>query len=472
MDVSLTLTQVQHKQLYNHLYPGDGYEAVALVLCGRRSGRERHRLVAREICVVPYDACSVRTADQVTWDAERIIPILERAHSQHLTVVKVHSHPSGYAEFSTTDDDADLRFLSEVQAWTEGDFLHASAVMLPNGGLFGRYLNLDEQLVPLHKITLVGEDLSYWLATPASRTPDFAASHVQAFGDGTYELLSNLSIAVVGCSGTGSPVIEQLARLGVGELLLVDNDVVETRNLNRILNTTAKDVEGKRFKVDVLSEAIERMGLGTIVTAIHKNLWDPEVVKAVAECDVIFGCVDTIDGRYLLNTLATYYLLPYFDLGVRLLAEPIHNGIGEITEVCGGVHYLQPGSSLMSRNVFDMARVSAAGLARNDPAAFSREVQEGYIRGIPVHRPAVISINMAVSALGVNELLARLHPFREERNGVYEHIEISLASMDLFYENYPFLTCKILGHQVGKGDQPLLLNIPELSERVSHANVT
>ena len=50
--------------------------------------------------------------------------------------------------------------------------------------------------------------------------------------------LQNLSVAVVGCSGTGSPVIEQLARLGVGRLLLVDPDVVKVKNLNRILNTT------------------------------------------------------------------------------------------------------------------------------------------------------------------------------------------------------------------------------------------
>ena len=55
-----------------------------------------------------------------------------------------------------------------------------------------------------------------------------------------------MSIAVVGCSGTGSPVIEQLARLGVGRLVLVDPDRVEEKNLNRIVNATREVDPGIR----------------------------------------------------------------------------------------------------------------------------------------------------------------------------------------------------------------------------------
>ena len=169
----------------------------------------------------------------------------------------------------------------------------------------------------LHQVA--GDDLHFWYAGAGKvDLPDFAASHAQAFDEGTIERLRRLSIAVIGASGTGSPVVEQLMRLGVGEIVIVDDDHIEGRNVNRILNSTMRDVREKRLKVDVLGDAVERTGLGTEVIRLPKNLWNPDVIRAVAQCDVVFGCMDTVDGRYLLNALASYYTLPYFDIGVRL----------------------------------------------------------------------------------------------------------------------------------------------------------
>lgn len=461
MEVSLTLTATQYEELYKHLFPGDGCEAGAILLCGQRAGERRHRLMVRSVHPIPYEDCTVRTAQQLTWKTEIIVPLLEQADRENLTVVKVHSHPTGYPYFSQVDTDTDLLLLPAIQAWCEGDFLPASVIMMPDGRMFGRYLSPDKALVSFRKITIVGDSIQYWLNDDVLRVPEFAASHVQAFGEGTYTLLSNLSVAVIGCSGTGSPVIEQLARLGVSELLLVDADVVEERNLNRIINATMSDSEHGRSKVDVLGDAVERMGLGTNVRKLNQNLWHPDVVRAVAECDVVFGCMDTIDGRYLLNRIATFYSIPYFDLGVRITATSMSDNYGEITEVSGSVHYLKPGFSLMSRNVFTMEQVAAAGLARTDPPAYARQVQEKYIQGVEVHRPAVISLNMALAALGVSELLARLHPFREEPNGNYDRVQISLYSMDMFKDEMPGL-CSILGDKVGKGDQKPLLSLTGL----------
>ena len=84
-------------------------------------------------------------------------------------------------------------------------------------------------------------------------------------------------------------------------------DRMEGRNVNRILNSTMRDVRDKRFKVDVLGDAVERTELGTEVIRLPKNLWNPDVIRAVAQCDVVFGCMDTVDGRYLLNALSSYY---------------------------------------------------------------------------------------------------------------------------------------------------------------------
>jgi hypothetical protein len=464
MDVTLTLSADQHATLQSHLFPDDGCEAAAIILCGRRADERRHRLVAREVHPIPYEQCPVRMPERVTWPTDVIAPLLDRAEARELTVVKVHSHPGGSDGFSSTDDEGDCRLMPVLRNWFDVDLLHASAVMLPDGRMFGRYVTAEGGFEPLAHINIAGDDLIFWYAQAGvDKAPDFAASHAQAFGEGTFERLRRLSVAVVGCSGTGSPVIEQLARLGVGELVMVDDDVLEERNLNRILNATMADVRAGRHKVDVLAEAVKRMETGTRVVALARNLWAPEAVKAVAQCDLVFGCMDTIDGRFLLNTLATHYQLPYIDLGVRIHAVPAGPRKGDITAVCGSVHYLKPGgSSLISRGLFSLDGVRAVGLARTDPEAHAHQLQEGYVSGVAVHRPAVITLNMLLASLGANELLARLHPYRDEANRMYDHIEVSLGGVEIFHDPKPE-PCPIFSGDLGKGDSRPLLGLPELS---------
>lgn len=460
-DLNLALTGDQHAHLAAFLFPGDGKEAVALLLCGRRDGDRRHRLAVREIHEIPYDHCTRRTATLVTWSPDYIDTILERAAAERLSVIKVHSHPSGYAAFSETDDAGDIQLLPMIQGWVEADVLHGSAVMLPDGQMFGRvYDGTGFQQIAC--ISVAGDDLHFWYPnTGQGPVPSFTASHAQAFDEGTIERLQRLSVAVIGASGTGSPTVEQFVRLGVGEIVNVDHDAMEERNVNRILNSTMLDALQERAKVDVIADAINRTGLGTHVIAIRKNLWDPEVVRAIAQCDVVFGCMDSIDGRYLLNAVSAFYNIPYFDIGIRLVAD----GRGGITEVCGTVNYLRPGrSSLMSRGLFSMQDVAAAGLARNDPEAHARQVKDGYIRGSVGSRPAVISVNMFGSSLAVNELLARLHPFREEANAEHAAVMFSLASMELISDPEEGI-CPLLSRSVGRGDQVPLLGLMELAER-------
>lgn len=462
MRVTLTLTEQHHAQLHHHLFPGDGKEAAAILLCGRAEGAHTHRLVVREVHAIPYSECSVRTPVQLTWATDFMVPLLDRAEREGWTLVKVHSHPTGIPEFSDTDTTGDLRLLPAIRDWVEADDrLHGSVVMLPSGAMFGRYLHQDGTLVALDAIQCVGDDLRRW-ATGAA-LGESAASHIAAFGEETFRLLGDMSIAVVGCSGTGAPLVEQIARLAPRELILVDDDVIEVRNLNRIPNATKEDAESERSKVDVLADAVRRMGLGTTVRVVRRNLWSAEAVRAVAECDVVFGCMDSIDGRFLLNLLATDYVLPYIDVGVRLVADEKNGGI---QAACGSTHYLQPGgSSLLSRGLFTMEDVRAAGLHRTDPDAHAQQVKDGYIRGAPTSRPAVVSINFQLAAMAVSELLARLRPFRDSPNRTYEHLQLDLADMTILHEQYSPI-CPMVNGRVGLGDRKPLLGFPELSDRM------
>lgn len=458
MKYSLRMTEAQHAILRAHLFPGDGNEAVALLLCGRRSGRDRHVLTVRKIVTIPYEACD-RRPDSVTWPTDFVDPLLGEAFGRGYAIVKVHCHGMEHRRFSPTDDSSDKALFSAVTSLLNDGLPHASIVMLADGELFGRLLGENGYVVaPLASIMVVGDDLRLWTVA-RSELPEHALRNAQAFGTGTTDILRGLSIAVVGCSGTGSVVVEQLARLGVGRIVLIDPDVVEEKNLNRILNSGKEDAYLARPKVHVMASAIARMGLGQEVSPLHINLLCADAVRAVAECDVVFGCMDGVEGRHLLNRLATFYLMPYFDVGVRLDAD----GEGGIDRITGAVHYLQPGrSSLLSRGVYDMKRVDAESMRRTDPEMYRRLVKEGYLRGVDEDRPAVVSINTFFAALSVNEFLARLHPYRNQSNREFAYVPCNLSEMQFFAEEESEV-CPVLEKHVGRGDVVPLLERPALS---------
>lgn len=462
MITKLSMTESQHRLLLQHLFPQDGFEAVAIALCGRAYHNDIHCLVVRSLDLVPYEDCSVRTPVQVTWPTERLVPLLEVATKHNLALVKIHGHVGMHA-FSAVDDASDRALFPSVHAWVDGTGPHASAIMMNDGQVFGRTVSDQGQFTPLDAVSVVGDDLNFYSSRPKDATPirAFGERIAQSFGEATFQRLQTLRIGVVGCSGTGSPVIEQLARNCVGSLVLVDPDRVEEKNLNRILNTTMRDAETGILKVDVARRSIDAMGLGTKVETYASTLFEREVVRALSTCDVIFGCVDTIDGRHLLNKLASYYLIPYLDLGVKIVAD----GQGNVDQVAGSVHYLKPGgSSLVSRHTYSMEQVRAAGLQRTQPEEYKKLLEEGYVRGAAVDRPAVIQLNSLIASLAVSELLARLLPYRSDPNGQFAVTRISLAHwfMDREPDGEP---CAILSRHVGKGDVEPLLDWPELSAK-------
>lgn len=439
MKTVLRLTQAQRAQLQRHLLPGDGLEAAAVASCGRAGTADRPVLVVHRIHPIPYQQCE-RSPDFVTWPLGTMRGLLDEVTANGQALVKFHSHPGGYPAFSELDDASDAAALGAALTWADDGKPHGSIIMLPDGKLLGRVLDARGGFTPMARITVVGDHLSFFDAT--------SAKPGQVFGEGTRTRMESLRVGVVGCSGTGSVVIEQLLRHGVGELVVVDGDIVEHRNLNRILNSRLADAEARQPKVELAARTAGEMGNSTVVHRFATPVQDRAALASLALCDVVFGCVDSAEGRQVLNRLAAYYLLPFFDLGVRIDAD----GEGGVSSAYGVVHYLKPdGSTLMERGVVTQARLRAEGLARTDPAQYADEIERGYIRGTNEQRPAVITLNMMVAAHAVMELLERLHPFRLDEPAAFASLLIdvrgggtSSAPELANYDGY--------GQDVGRGD--------------------
>lgn len=454
--IKLTITSALKAELHKLLFPGDDKESVAFLLCGNAQYDHVTKLVVHDIIPLEPEDYSERFHDSVTWSTNHLPEILEVASKKGMTIIKIHSHPNGYEFFSETDNQADYELFPSIYSWLEANQLHGSAIMLPDGIIKARIVTEDLSFLPIENIQEIGANLKYSINNVHKVKNEFNLRTHQAFGEGTTTILGNLKIAVVGCSGTGSIVVEQLARLGVGNLILIDPDKVEKKNLNRILNSTLHDAKMSEFKVHVLERSIHSFGIGNKVRAIPQNLYDEEsIINELSTCDVLFGCVDSVDGRHMLNLISTFYSVPYFDLGVKLIAD----GKGGINQICGTVHYIMPGgSSLYTRGVYSMEDLRAANMYRTNPKEFHEQRKSGYISNVNVDSPAVISVNMLTASLAVNEFLARIHPFRYDPNSNYDIFRFSLSD-GYFQNDVGGKSDEYLSKFVGRGDMIPMLNI-------------
>ena len=167
------------------------------------------------------------------------------------------------------------------------------------------------------------------------------------------------------------------------------------------------------LKVAVLKRAIEKMGTDVCVETHQAHTANQEVIDALICCDVIFGCVDSAEGRYHLECIASAYWLPYFDVGVNLQSD----SNGKISQADAVAQYMHPeNTSLLGRGGYTSEQVTAETWYRTDPKHYEKQRIAGYLAAVGEDQPAVMSINMQAACLAFNDFLARLHGFRLDKN--------------------------------------------------------
>lgn len=151
---------------------------------------------------------------------------------------------------------------------------------------------------------------------------------VETWGESGQQLLSNLTVGIVGLGSVGSLAAEAMGRVGVRRLVLIDMDRIEEHNLDRLLHAGPRDVG--HYKVHLSSKHLKRTASRPFrqLLAIPTSLRNTRAFRTLADCDVILGCADKPIARDLINHLALCHLIPVIEAGVALRSRGggLHKG--------------------------------------------------------------------------------------------------------------------------------------------------
>jgi len=415
--------------LRDHLRSAAPEETGAFALIGSvRAAREDADLIVRGLVLPGPEDWEAKGEDWLTPSTAYVNRAAVAADRLGLGLAFIHSHPGlGHpARLSSIDEVSTKRLFANLRTIL-GPVPLASLVFTPVS--FAGVVSPGPPGSATRRVgelKVVGNRLATSSAADAPtsvRGESAFAGHdrqVLALGEAGQRVLGRLTVGIIGAGGTGSAVAEQLVRMGVRKVILIDDDRLVPSNVSRVYGSTPNQGRRKRLKVDVLSRHLKKIAPGIQIESHVRSVNDPEMQSVLVDADVVFGCTDTDGSRASLNDLAYRYFVPVIDLGCRI---EVTDGI--VRGMYGRVRYLRPGlPCLWCTSTIDGTRILQESMS---PAERKRLAASGYGSGLGP-QPSVIHLTTLVSSLGVAELLSIVTGLGSEHDGTW----LSVSLMDPF----------------------------------------
>lgn len=402
MSVTVALREETWQELVATL--DEPRETGGFLRAGLARGVEDLTLLVRGVQFIGDEHYLKRTTKRLSIGSAAIVEGLAAAAADKSVPIFVHTHPGGDPIPSSLDRRVDRELRRPALVRSRQPY-YASLIV---GGtrrrprISGRIFNDADEVATVERVRVVGDRLHLLTTTNSARGFDSAIfdRQIRAFGKDVQKLLSQLRIGVVGAGGTGSAVFEQLVRLGIGEIVVIDDDRLSKSNLTRIHEAGIDDVG--ELKVDVARNSATRIGLGTTVNAVEGRISDKSVARRLKHCDLIFGCTDDHTGRQVLSKFATWYLIMVIDMGFLVSTTETK----KIAGLFGRVSTVVPDAAcLVCRDYATPVGLQAESLP---PAERAARAAEGYVPGLGDPDPSVGTFTALVASFAVTEMLDRL----------------------------------------------------------------
>jgi hypothetical protein len=464
----LRVTEEDWRELHDHLFRDDHDEHGAALLCGIAQHGGKVRLLVRDV-VLARDGLEFvpGTRGYRMLTGEFVTRMIRRARDEHLVYLAVHNHGGttsvGFSGPDFSSHERGYPTLLQVSRQIVGALVLAQRavagdIWLPDGGRLS-----------LTRTVIVGSKLDVLTSEPVRDEPVASARYDRqslVFGAAGQAILRDAKVAVVGAGGVGMLLVQALARLGVGHLVVIDPDRVDSTNLPRLPEATRWDaleiLERKAvpqwFRTWARRYATPKVRLATRIArrandrakfeAIMGDVADDDVALRITDCDFIFLAADSMLARSVVNQIAHQYLIPTLQVGSKLTIE---RNTGKILDVFAVVRTLgtSPGC-LFCGELIDPIRLSEESLGNPDQVKRQR-----YVDDPGVHAPSVITLNAMATGWAANDFMQYMVGIGRPASG------FRILRTQPVHENAPHVTVQ----EREKIDSCYVCGVPPLSAR-------
>lgn len=348
------------------------------------------------------------------------------------TIIDVHTHPfsQGGVAFSATDDGDERTFFRFLNNTFEG--VHYASIVfsqsrysarvwtISNGSIVARKALLKTQTSPENISSAdfrQDTDESYEKTALTGAEGFFSRSALALGLEVMRSIMHDQVISIVGVGGLGSVVAEHLIHMGFHEINLIDPDVLEMSNLNRVVGAYYEDAEQKRSKVDVVKRHLTRINPQATVLACQKDVHEKEMESVLALSDWVIVATDNHSSRLRVQELAVQYFVPLLSVGVNISVKG-----NTIEDMSGEVITARVGDYLCLQCLNRINPIKVASERHPDQTIREELVKRGYVTGKDIKEPAVKTLNTVVATLAVEMLI-------NQYTGARRHVPV------LVYEN-------------------------------------
>lgn len=414
----IIMTAPDEAELMAHLFPGDRDEHGAVLYAGVMQDGNRMRLLVRG--VYPARPGCDYVAGQFGYRALNprfIHRHITTCRDQGLAYLAVHNHDCddrvGFSHVDFASHERGYPALLDI-----GKGVPVGALVLGRNSMQADIWTDDGTRRTLCEARIVGPTLRRIYPAPP-RSPDAQTdeSHdrqIRMFGKAGQIELARARVAVIGLGGIGSLVCEYLARLGVGEVLAVDPDHLETSNLSRVVGATRADAASGHSKVEIAARHAAEAS-DTKIFPITGDVARESVAGRLRNCDYLFLAADSMRARLVFNALVHQYLIPGVQLGAKVRTGPD----GGLLDVMSAVRPVRPGEGcLWCNHLIDPHQLAIE--AKSD----AERRAQAY--GVAEPNPSVITLNAVAAAHAVNDFLFHI-------------LDLPQAESPLAYKHFHFL---------------------------------
>ena len=323
---SVAMTAAIEKALLSLLVRSDGQEDVCLAIY--RPSKGMTRVSALITSVIPPESGDRFVHGNATVTGKYILRGAEIAQGNESGLVLLHSHPGAdtWQFMSEPDRETESSYANLVREMT-GLPLVGMTLATSNHTWSARHWNIGvgKQVGCTHStnVRVIGDRLAVsWndVLRPSPQPTKRQLRTVSAWGEQRQADLVRRRVLVVGAGSVGLDIVVRLAASGVCYITVMDFDIVQSHNLDRLIGAKPRDARLVRPKTYVAHR--EGTGAATSegarVEVSDLSICEPEGLQLALDHDLIFSCVDRPWPRAVLNSLAYSDFIPVIDGGIGI----------------------------------------------------------------------------------------------------------------------------------------------------------